>query len=113
MTDVKSTAPSFDELRPHHIVRYHEGAKYFGYGDTALAAKIKSGQIPEPKYLSDDGRSRAWTGDQIIQWRLDLDAAQAARAAKAKAIAEVRAGQIKEGKAKKKAERAKLVRKSK
>jgi predicted DNA-binding transcriptional regulator AlpA len=107
MTNPKSTAPDFELLRSHHIVRYHEGAKFFGYGSTAIAAKIKSGQIPEPKYLSDDGRSRGWTGDQIISWRQATEEAQAARKVVAEKTAKLRGEQIKAGLAKKKAARRK------
>jgi|SRR5882724_9392141 len=107
MTTNKATAPDFESLRPHHIVRYHEGAKFFGFGPTALAAKIKSGQIPAPKFLSDDGRARGWTGDQILQWREATEAAQAARKVVAEATAKLRGEQIKAGLAKKGTRRSK------
>ncbi len=67
------------------IIRYEDGPAYFGYQMTALAEKIKAGEIPEPKFLAPfPSRSRGWTGEQIIKWHRDLDAAQAERAAAAK-----------------------------
>lgn len=57
------------ELRPLHpneIVRKCDGPKYFGYGHTEIDAKIKSGEIEAPIALSDRGRAKGWTGQQII-----------------------------------------------
>ncbi len=110
MTNTKSTAPDFELLRPHHVVRYHEGPRFFGFGPTALSVKIKSGQIPSPKYLSDDGRARGWTGDQILAWREATDAAQAARKVVAERTAKLRGEQIKAGLAAKRAARRKAAR---
>jgi hypothetical protein len=72
------------ELNPYQIVRLHDGPLYFGFASTQLALKIKTGEIPEPMYLSANGRSRGWTGQQIIDHHIALAAAQSERAAAAK-----------------------------
>jgi hypothetical protein len=72
------------ELNPYQIVRLHDGPIYFGFASTQLAEKIKSGEIPEPQYLTASGRARGWTGQQIIDWHRANAAAQAERAAAAR-----------------------------
>jgi hypothetical protein len=72
------------ELNPLQIVRLSDGPLYFGLAPTQLGEKIKSGEIPEPQYLTATGRARGWTGAQIIEWHKAKDAAQAERAAAAK-----------------------------
>jgi predicted DNA-binding transcriptional regulator AlpA len=69
-----------DQLHPNEIVRFNQGPRYFGYKRTALDDKIKAGEIPLPFPLSDDGRAKGWTGQQI----LDHQAKRVAAAAKAK-----------------------------
>jgi predicted DNA-binding transcriptional regulator AlpA len=64
------------ELEPNEIVRWSAGPKYFGLKRTALNEKIKSGEIPPPMPLSDNGRATGWLGRVIIEW-------QASRLAKA------------------------------
>lgn len=64
-----------DELDPYQIVRFYEGAKYFGYKHSQLPEKIKSGEIPAPFPLSDSGRAKGWTGRQIIKWQAEREAA--------------------------------------
>jgi predicted DNA-binding transcriptional regulator AlpA len=99
MTTVKPPAPNVAELRPHDIIRLHEGPRVFGFGLTALAEKIAAGQVPAPLYLSDDGRARGWTGAQVHQWQRDTEAKQSERAAAAAARTITRAAQIAAGKA--------------
>jgi hypothetical protein len=53
-------------LHPNEIVRKCDGPKYFGYGHTEIDAKIKSGEIEAPIALSESGRAKGWTGQQII-----------------------------------------------
>jgi hypothetical protein len=75
----------FEELHPLQIIRYEEGEFYFGYKPTQLDELIKKRVIPEPKYLAPPpSRARGWTGEQILQYHRDLEAAQAERAAAAK-----------------------------
>jgi predicted DNA-binding transcriptional regulator AlpA len=57
-------------LPPQQVVRLKEGRKYFGYGSTVIAEKIKAGEIPEPVRLGD--RARGWLGSQIIEWQRRL-----------------------------------------
>jgi predicted DNA-binding transcriptional regulator AlpA len=57
-------------LSPHEIVRLRDGRRYFGYGPTTLAEKIKLGEIPKPVRLGD--RARGWLGSQIINWQKQL-----------------------------------------
>ena len=59
--------PDADGLHPNEIVRYGEGARYFGYRHSQLGEKIKSGEIPAPFSLSDGGRAKGWTGRQILE----------------------------------------------
>ncbi len=54
-------------LDPNEIIRPSQARKYFGYGHSQLAEKIKSGEVPPPFPLSDSGRSVGWTGQQIIE----------------------------------------------
>jgi predicted DNA-binding transcriptional regulator AlpA len=54
-------------LDPNQIVRWKDGLKYFGYKHSALAEKIKSGELPRPIPLSDTGRACGWLGSQIIE----------------------------------------------
>jgi hypothetical protein len=72
------------ELNPYQIVRLHDGPLYFGFASTQLALKIKTGEIPEPQYLTAKGRARGWTGQQIINYHAALAAAQSERAKAAK-----------------------------
>ena len=53
------------QLSPNEIVRLKHGKKYFGYGPTVIAEKIKAGEIPEPMRLG--GRARGWLGSQILE----------------------------------------------
>ena len=55
------------ELLPNEIIRLCDGKKFFGFGPTALAEKIKNGEIPKPIKLG--VRARGWTGAQIIEWQ--------------------------------------------
>ena len=57
-------------LQPNEIVRLRDGKRYFGFGPTALAEKIKNGEIPKPIKLG--LRARGWTGAQIIEWQKKL-----------------------------------------
>jgi predicted DNA-binding transcriptional regulator AlpA len=57
-------------LSPNEVVRLKHGKKYFGYGPTVLAEKIRAGEIPEPVRLGD--RARGWLGSQIIEWQRRL-----------------------------------------
>jgi hypothetical protein len=86
-TTTKETSQHFEskELHPIQIIRYEDGTIYFGYKPTQLAEKIKEGVVPEPKYLAPPpSRARGWTGQQIIDYHLKLETAQAERAAAAK-----------------------------
>jgi hypothetical protein len=53
-------------LHPNEIVRFRDGPKYFGLGMTQINEKIKAGEIEPPMALSDSGRAKGWTGQQII-----------------------------------------------
>jgi predicted DNA-binding transcriptional regulator AlpA len=66
----KKTKTVTNELSPHEVVRLVDGRKYFGYGPTTLAEKIKAGEIPKPVRLGD--RARGWLGSQIIEWQKQL-----------------------------------------
>jgi predicted DNA-binding transcriptional regulator AlpA len=61
------------ELLPNEIVRLRDGKKFFGFGPTALAEKIKNGEVPTPVKLG--LRARGWTDAQIIAWQKNLVAA--------------------------------------
>ena len=54
-------------LHPNEVVRLHEGRMFFGYGHAELDEKIKAGEIPAPFPLSNSGRAKGWTGQQIIE----------------------------------------------
>ena len=69
-----STGSTIPELHPNQIVRYSEGRKYFGYGASQLAEKIKQRELPEPIPLSDTGYAKGWTGRQIIEHHRRLQA---------------------------------------
>ena len=76
------------ELEPNEVVRKRHGYKFFGFKPTALNEKIRSGEIPAPIPMSDDGRAMAWFGWQIIEHqkkRLAAAKAVAAKAAKKRA----------------------------
>jgi hypothetical protein len=64
----------------HQIVRKGEGGKkYFGLGPTQLEEGIKKGEIPPPFDLTDSGRAKGWTGQQIIDHHARRQAAAAAK----------------------------------
>ncbi len=65
-------------LHPDEIVRWSKGPRFFGYGLTALAEKIKKREIPPPFPLSDTGSAKGWTGRQIIEHHRRRQAAAAA-----------------------------------
>jgi predicted DNA-binding transcriptional regulator AlpA len=69
-------------INPDFVYRVSDGPKYFGFLPTALDQKIKSGEIPEPLFLSDSGRARGWLGRTILQWQADRAAASAKTAAR-------------------------------
>jgi predicted DNA-binding transcriptional regulator AlpA len=60
----KTKTVTNNELGRNEIVRLRDGRRYFGYGPTTLAEKIKAGEIPEPIRLGDRARGR-----QIIEWQ--------------------------------------------
>jgi hypothetical protein len=94
----KDSIPLIDPLT---TIRYADGPRVFGYKPTQLAEQIKLGAIPAPKYLgAPPSRAKGWTGDQIIQWRRDLEDAQAERAAAARKVYDekLKPGQRKEEK---------------
>ena len=66
MIDDKETSGP-PPLHPNEIVRKCDGPKYFGLGHTQIEEKIKSGEIEPPMALSDSGRAKGWTGEQIIR----------------------------------------------
>ena len=67
-------------INPSFTYRWCEGPRFFGLGHTVLAAKIESGEIPEPISITDSGRARGWLGQQILDWQRE-------RLAKAQAVA--------------------------
>ena len=56
-------------LHPDHFYRLADGPQFFGYGQTQIAERIKSGDIPMPASLSDTGRAKGWFGQTIIDWQ--------------------------------------------
>lgn len=64
-----------NELDPNQIVRTRDGYKYFGLKSTALSDAIRDKRIPAPFTLTDGGRIKGWTGQQIIQWQAERIAA--------------------------------------
>ncbi len=58
-----------EPLHPNEIIRLNEGPTFFGYKHSELDQKIKSGEIPTPFALSDGGRAKGWTGQQIIDYQ--------------------------------------------
>jgi hypothetical protein len=66
-------------LDPHEIVRKGNGKRYFGLGPTQLEEGIKKGEIPAPFDLTDSGRAKGWTGQQIIDHHARRQAAAAAK----------------------------------
>lgn len=67
---VKRNKTANNELGRNEVVRLRDGRRYFGYGPTTLAEKIKAGEIPEPIKLGN--RARGWLGSQIIDWQKQL-----------------------------------------
>lgn len=57
------------ELEMNWIIRWKDGPHYFGYKRSVLNAKIKSGEIPEPMQLSDNGRASGWLFSTILEWQ--------------------------------------------
>src|SRR3954452_7360376 len=53
-------------IHPDHFYRYNEGYKWFGYMSTQMNERIKSGDVPMPVRLSDDGRAKGWYGRVIL-----------------------------------------------
>jgi predicted DNA-binding transcriptional regulator AlpA len=68
-------------LHPDFFYRVSDGHKFFGYRSSALAEKIKTGDIPPPIPLSDTGRAKGWFGRAIIAWQQEREAKAAGKAA--------------------------------
>jgi len=70
------------DLDPNEVFRPKQARKYFGYGHSQLAEKVKTGEIDPPIPLSETGTAVAWTGRQLIlHHRKRLAAAAKKRAA--------------------------------
>jgi predicted DNA-binding transcriptional regulator AlpA len=67
-------------INPDFFYRKNEGPKYFGYKLSQQDEKIKTGVIPKPVALDEDGRACGWFGKTILAW-------QAGRIAKAMRVA--------------------------
>ncbi len=67
-------------IHPQHLYRWADGERFFGYSQTEIVQKIKAGQIPTPFPLTDGGRAKAWTGQQILDWQAERIAKAAAKA---------------------------------
>lgn len=67
-------------LNPDMFYRHSDGWRYFGYSISRLDDKIKTGEIPKPIPLSDEGRAKGWFGRTIIAWQKELEAKAAAKA---------------------------------
>ena len=67
-------------INPDHFYRRIDGPAYFGYAQSQLDEKIKTGEIPMPVALSDTGRACGWFEKTILAW-------QAGRVAKAMRVA--------------------------
>ena len=62
-------AQKIEGLHPNYFYRKADGPKFFGYGPTQIAERIKSGDIPMPASLSDTGRAKGWFRQTIIDWQ--------------------------------------------
>jgi hypothetical protein len=79
------------ELDPQQVIRERDGSAIFGFQRTVLKEKIDAGIIPRPKLLAPPpSRARGWFGWQIIEYRNQLEAAQAEWEAAAKKFYEAR-----------------------
>jgi predicted DNA-binding transcriptional regulator AlpA len=58
---------TYRELDPNEIFRLDEGTRLFGLKPSQIAEKIKSGELPKPLKLTESGRAKGWTGEQINQ----------------------------------------------
>jgi hypothetical protein len=84
-----------ERIHPDFFYRYADGPKFFGYGLTTLAERIKSGDedadllkrrnVPRPVHLADGGRAKGWFGRTIIEWQAEQMAKAPEREARARA----------------------------
>lgn len=64
-----ATAPEeLQGLHPDQVIRFGEGARWFGYKETQLRDLIAKGAIPAPFRLSPGGRAVGWLGRQILEF---------------------------------------------
>jgi predicted DNA-binding transcriptional regulator AlpA len=87
MSEPKRVVADPTPIHPNFIYRMIDGQKFFGYKPTQINELIANGTIPTPLALSEGGRARGWTGQQILDWQAEraekAAAEQAERTAKA------------------------------
>ena len=60
------------EYDPLEIIRYYDGARFFGFKPSMLKEKIDAGAIPAPIPLSDGGRAMGWTRQMIADHHAEM-----------------------------------------
>jgi hypothetical protein len=72
MTKPRATvAGTAQDLHPRGIYRKETGPKWFGLGPTQIDEGIKTGKIPRPFALTEGGKAKGWTGQQIIDYQAE------------------------------------------
>lgn len=57
------------QQRPSLVVRKKDLPRFIGKGRTQIDEMIKRGEFPPGALVSDGGRARIWTEDEILAWQ--------------------------------------------
>lgn len=87
MTARKNKVELIGNIKPDQIYRTTLSPAIFGLGPQATVDKVKSGELPPSFPLSASSRFRAWTGQQILDHRAEMQKLATEEAARAAAVA--------------------------
>jgi hypothetical protein len=80
VTRRKREIPLLEEIRPDQLYRTTLAPAIFSLGWQACKNKIRSGDLPRPFPLTPGSKYEAWTGQQILDHRRDMQALAEAKA---------------------------------